>query len=151
MVELFIMAIWVVRIPREGYKIRQVFLLFLLPSCKQPKDQTWLVCLYRIEKNRPLFYVMRLRKGTVRVCLKLSCENIAISDLAFSTNTLNIVNCKDDNIRKLNRDTILKFLFSKTATKIDEIFSVDVKSTVKISSIFVAFLKNINFTQNKKS
>ena len=90
---------------------------------------------------------MRLRKGTVRVCLKLSCENIAISDLAFSTNTLNIVNCKDDNIRKLNRDTILKFLFSKTATKIDEIFSVDVKSTVKISSIFVAFLENINFSR----
>ena len=43
----------------------------------------------------------------------------------------------------------LKFKFSKKATKIDEIFTVDllhsVKSTVKISSIFVAFLENMNF------
>ena len=44
-------------------------------------------------------------------------------------------------------------MFSKKATKIDEIFTVnltlhvvDVKSTVKISSIFVAFLENMNFT-----
>ena len=38
-------------------------------------------------------------------------------------------------------------MFSK-ATKIDEIFTVDVvgvKSTVKILSIFVAFLENMNF------
>ena len=51
---------------------------------------------------------------------------------------------------------LLKFIFSKKATKIDEIFSVDlmlpmsnvvnVKSMVKISSIFVAFLENMNFT-----
>ena len=39
------------------------------------------------------------------------------------------------------------------ATKIDEIFTVDltlcnsVKSTVKILSIFVAFLENVNFNQ----
>ena len=40
------------------------------------------------------------------------------------------------------------------ATKIDEIFTVDltrttlnVKSTVKILSIFVAFLENMNFNQ----
>ena len=46
----------------------------------------------------------------------------------------------------------LKFMFSKKATKIDEIFTVDltlyvvnVKSTVKISSVFVAFLENMNF------
>ena len=44
-------------------------------------------------------------------------------------------------------------MFSKKATKIDEIFTVDltlcsVKSTVKISSIFVAFLENMNFTRN---
>ena len=41
---------------------------------------------------------------------------------------------------------MLKFMFSKKATKIDEIFTVDltlcVKSTVKI---FVAFLENTNF------
>ena len=46
---------------------------------------------------------------------------------------------------------IIKFIFSKKATEIDEIFTVDlrllhsVKSTVKISSIFVAFLENMNF------
>ena len=44
---------------------------------------------------------------------------------------------------------ILKFVFSKKATKIDEIFTINfvvfVKSTVKISSIFVAFLENMNF------
>ena len=46
----------------------------------------------------------------------------------------------------------VKFMFSKKATKFDEIFTVDltlcivsVKSTVKISSIFVAFLENMNF------
>ena len=46
-------------------------------------------------------------------------------------------------------------MFSKKATKIDEIFTVDltftihnVKWTVKISSNFVAFLGNINFTAN---
>ena len=52
------------------------------------------------------------------------------------------------------REDFLKFMFSKKATKIDEIFTVDltftkyisVKSTVKILSIFVAFLKNMNFT-----
>ena len=43
----------------------------------------------------------------------------------------------------------LKFVFSKKATKIDEIFTVNltlhnVKSTMKISSIFVAFLENMN-------
>ena len=41
-------------------------------------------------------------------------------------------------------------MLSKKATKIDETFTVDyvvsVKSTVKISSIFVAFLENTNFT-----
>ena len=45
----------------------------------------------------------------------------------------------------------LKFMFFKKATKFDEIFTIDlryvvsVKSTVKISSIFVAFLENMNF------
>ena len=57
-------------------------------------------------------------------------------------------------------------MFSKKATKIDKIFTVDlmftkvsvevsistltlvnVKSTVKILSIFVAFLENMNFTK----
>ena len=43
-------------------------------------------------------------------------------------------------------------MFSKKATKIDEIFNVDltvtttVKLTVKILSIFVAFSENVNFT-----
>ena len=41
-------------------------------------------------------------------------------------------------------------MFSKKATKIDEIFTLDlkpinVKTTVKIVSKFVAFLENINF------
>ena len=43
-------------------------------------------------------------------------------------------------------------MFSKKATKIDEIFTVDltlcsknVKSTVKILSIFMAFLENMYF------
>ena len=42
---------------------------------------------------------------------------------------------------------VLKFVFSKKATKIDEIFTVDltVKLMVKISSFFVAFLENMNF------
>ena len=43
----------------------------------------------------------------------------------------------------------VKFMFSKKATKIDEIFTVDVvnvKSTLKISSFFVTFLENMNFT-----
>ena len=47
----------------------------------------------------------------------------------------------------------IKFMFSKKATKFDEIFTVDltlcivsVKSMVQISLIFVAFLENTNFT-----
>ena len=43
---------------------------------------------------------------------------------------------------------LVKFVFSKKATKIDEIFTVDL--TVKISSIFVAFLENTNFKNEKK-
>ena len=34
-------------------------------------------------------------------------------------------------------------MFSKKATKIDKIFTIDL--TVKISSIFVAYLENMNF------
>ena len=47
------------------------------------------------------------------------------------------------------------FMFSKKATKIDKIFTVDltfvvsVQSTVKISAIFVAFLENTNFKDKK--
>ena len=40
-----------------------------------------------------------------------------------------------------------KFMFSKKATKIDKIFTIDL--TVKISSIFVASLENTNFTNEK--
>ena len=48
---------------------------------------------------------------------------------------------------------LVKFMFSKKATKMDEMFAVDltlhnVKLTVKISSISVAFLENMNFKQN---
>ena len=40
-------------------------------------------------------------------------------------------------------------MFSKKATQIDEIFTVDTYYiTVKISSIFVAFLKNMNFKKD---
>ena len=48
---------------------------------------------------------------------------------------------------------ILKFMFSKKATKIDKIFTVEwhyvvsVISMVEILSIFVAFLENMNFTK----
>ena len=48
--------------------------------------------------------------------------------------------------------TLLKLAFSEKATKINEIFTVDlafttlnVKFMVKISSIFVAFLEKMNF------
>ena len=52
-----------------------------------------------------------------------------------------------------------KFIFSKKDTKIEKIFTVDltftkyltVKSTVKILSIFVAFLENVNFKTKNKS
>ena len=44
-------------------------------------------------------------------------------------------------------------MFSKKATKIDKIFIVEyvvsVKQTVKISSLFVAFLENTNFTSKR--
>ena len=46
---------------------------------------------------------------------------------------------------------VLKFMFSKKATKIDKIFTVDlthnIKSMVKIFSNFVAFLENMNFIE----
>ena len=42
--------------------------------------------------------------------------------------------------------TSLKFMFSKKATKIDEIFAVDLMLCSKRQmSIFVAFLDNVNF------
>ena len=50
---------------------------------------------------------------------------------------------------------MVKFKFSKKATEIDKIFPsiwryvVSVKSTVKISSIFLAFLENMNFIEIK--
>ena len=54
---------------------------------------------------------------------------------------------------KIDEANLSKFMFSKKATEIDEIFTVDliicskisVKLTLKISSIFVAFLENTNF------
>ena len=51
----------------------------------------------------------------------------------------------------------LKFMFSKKATKIEknihrqfDTYLVNVKSTVKIWSIFVAFLENMNFKPIQK-
>ena len=46
-----------------------------------------------------------------------------------------------------------KFIFSKKATKIDQIFTylVNVKSTVKTFSFFLAFLENINCTRKLNS
>ena len=50
---------------------------------------------------------------------------------------------------------MLKFLFSKKATKIDKIFTVDrrllhsIKSKAKILSIYVAFLENMNFIRKE--
>ena len=52
------------------------------------------------------------------------------------------------------RVCIAKFMFSKKATKIDEIFTGDVisvKSMVKILPIFVAFLGNMNFITLRKN
>ena len=41
---------------------------------------------------------------------------------------------------------MIKFRFSKKATKIDDISTLNrVKSKMEISSIFVAFLENLNF------
>ena len=51
-------------------------------------------------------------------------------------------------------EAFLAFVFSKKATKIDEIFAIDltllhnVKSMVKISPIFVAFLENLYIMKN---
>ena len=50
---------------------------------------------------------------------------------------------------KLQWKMEIKFVFSKKATKNDEIFTYYlhiVKSMVNILSIFVAFLENMNFT-----
>ena len=49
-----------------------------------------------------------------------------------------------------NQRSYIKFVFSKKFTKVDEILTADltlcnVKSTVKILSIFVAFSENLNF------
>ena len=67
------------------------------------------------------------------------------------------INCKTVGTGKsLGGDRLsylVKFMFSKKATKIDEIFTINVvsvKSMVKFSSIFVAFLKNTNFKKYKK-
>ena len=40
---------------------------------------------------------------------------------------------------------IIKFIFSKKATKIDKIFTVDLTLYSKSLSIFVAVLENMNF------
>ena len=53
------------------------------------------------------------------------------------------------SINNLADNFLVKFVFSKKATKFDEIFTVDLTLTiymmVKILSNFVAFLENINF------
>ena len=58
-----------------------------------------------------------------------------------------------ENVKSL----VLKFVFSKKATKIDEIFTINwhyvviVKLTVKISSVCSAFLENMNFKRKLKA
>ena len=51
---------------------------------------------------------------------------------------------KKGTVIHIGAKALLKFMFSKKATKIDEIFTVDyvvsIKSSVKILSNFVAFL-----------
>ena len=49
------------------------------------------------------------------------------------------------------KKSLIKFMFSKKATKIDEIFTVDLTLCSKCridgeDSVFVAFLENTNFT-----
>ena len=46
-------------------------------------------------------------------------------------------------MEKMDKGLTVKFMFSKKAKKSDEIFTV--KPTVKILSIFLAFLENMNF------
>ena len=43
------------------------------------------------------------------------------------------------------KNFLLKFMFSNKATKFDKIFTFDLTLTVKILSIFVAFLEIMNF------
>ena len=81
-------------------------------------------------------------------------------DLLFEKKDSEFFKVTNNNII-FNIRTYVKFMFSNKATKIDEIFTADltlcsmlvvctmylsVKSKVKISSIFVAFLENMNFT-----
>ena len=62
-------------------------------------------------------------------------------------------------IHEMSSESIkpVKFMFSKKAIKIDEVLTVDlkllynVKWMVKISSIFVAFLENMNFIKVQMS
>ena len=57
-----------------------------------------------------------------------------------------LTDCKDRSQLRHLTD-----MFSKKATKINKIFTVDwsVKSTVKILSIFVAFLEKMNFNRHE--
>ena len=90
----------------------------------------------------------------VNLCKKL--HNLPISK--WITCTLHtdipsyvIVSSLSERLRKYHRKKhwYIKFMLSKKAAKIDEIFTVfdicTVKSTVRISSNFVAFLENTNF------
>ena len=66
-----------------------------------------------------------------------------------------ISNASNDKTKSMLRRTCyIKFIFSKKATKIDKIFTIDLTFTTyrqingeDFFSIFAAFLENINFTR----
>ena len=92
---------------------------------------------------RAIFAIVNLNTQKRRCNLHISCSLLYIHDFF-----------ENEHVVLWKFLGWLKVVFSKKATKIDEIFTVDltltihnVKSMVKISSIFVAFLENMNFRQ----
>ena len=96
------------------------------------------VLLYRSSPKMAKNHLTKRFKTTIRQKVFESCAN------SFFDDTYGL---------KLLRNILIKFMFSKKAIKIDKnlhrrfdiTYVVSVKSTVKISSIFVAFLENTNF------
>ena len=80
---------------------------------------------------------------TLWAILELKKKSLCNMQKSGST-LLSVRNCQ------INREKFIKFMFSKKATKFDKILQIqhNVKSTVKISSILVAFLENMNFTKS---
>ena len=115
---------------------------------------TWLNCLFLSLVTSCKFYFSKKVKfrftsptGQIKT---LSMAQVSSSLIRiFQTSSIRF----DIDLQQIFLDISLRFMFSKKATKIDKIFTVDltfyvvsVKSTVKILSIFVAFLENTNFT-----